>query len=175
MTKPSSEWLTVSEVAEIEGVSTETVRRGIKAYKYPASRASDAPRAPWLINAAAYERRRKADAERAATRERLAGMGGGFGPEGRKAAVDAAAAHNEWTDEQRDAEDARLKQRDKHEALLAHAEREMYADPAVRQRLEQLDADERIEAEARELAARIRRAERIRERALDILENEGKD
>lgn len=168
-----SEWLTVSEVAEIEGVSTETVRRGISAGKYPASRASDAPHAPWLINAATYERRRKADAERAARRERLAGMGGGYGPAGRKAAVEAAARHSGLTEDEAAAELRRLNERDRREELLAHAERELRADPATRQRLEQLDDDARIEAEARELAARVRRAERIQKRAREILEEEG--
>lgn len=60
MVKPGSDWLTVSEVAEIEGVSTETIRRGIKAGQYVGSRLSDAPRAPWVIDAAAYNRQRKA-------------------------------------------------------------------------------------------------------------------
>jgi|SRR5829696_4156495 len=54
-------------------------------------------------------------------------------------------------------------------------EREMYADPSVRQHLERLDDEERFQAEARELARRIRRAERLRERALEILDEEDED
>ncbi len=175
MTTPEPAWLTVSEVAEIEGVSTETIRRGIAAGKYPASRASDAPRAPWLINAVAYERQRQTHAERVAIRQRLAGMAGGYGPEGREAAVDGAAAHNEWSPDQRDAELRRETAKADREALLSTLHREMHEDPAIRQRFEQLDAEERFEAEARELAERVRRAERLRKRALELLEDEDED
>lgn len=72
MVNPGKQWLTVSEVAAIEGVSTETIRRGIKAFKYPASRASDAPRAPWLIDAALYADGRTLDAEHSSARLQLA-------------------------------------------------------------------------------------------------------
>src|SRR3954470_16940603 len=71
---PGSEWLTVSEVAETLGTSTETVRRMIKAGKLPASRASTLPRAPWLINRPAWEQQKLHDAEVARVRERMAGV-----------------------------------------------------------------------------------------------------
>jgi hypothetical protein len=48
----------------------------------------------------------------------------------------------------------------------------MYADPATRQRFEQLDEDARFEEEAQALARRIRRAERLRDRALEILDED---
>ena len=56
--------------------------------------------------------------------------------------------------------------------LFDRVERDMYADPCVRQRFEALDEEQRFEEEARELARRIRRAERLRDRAIEILEEE---
>src|SRR5205814_6937132 len=72
-------WLTIADVAAVLGTSTETVRRMIKAGELPASRASAAPRAAWLIDAAEFERQREADAERAAIRQRLGGVVTAFG------------------------------------------------------------------------------------------------
>src|SRR5215210_1841467 len=67
-------WLTVSEVAEILSTSTETVRRKIAAGELLASRASAAPRAAYLIDAAAFESQRESERQRAAVRQRLAGV-----------------------------------------------------------------------------------------------------
>ena len=52
--------------------------------------------------------------------------------------------------------------------LIERGEQEMYADPGVRQQLERLDDERRFDEEARELARRVRCAERLRERALEI-------
>src|SRR5215207_8195611 len=50
-------WLSVRETAKRLGTTDEMVRRKIRALELPAQRLTDAPRAPWMINAAALERR----------------------------------------------------------------------------------------------------------------------
>lgn len=159
MSPPTKDWLTVSEVAEIEGVSTETIRRGIKAFKYPASRASAAPGAPWLINAAAYERRRESEARKRRLRERR---------------VVTAYADDEFDANVESVHGAtgleQVRQmRQRHEDLR-EAQRAVSNDPDLRRAFEQLDEDERIERAAQEIANRVRRDERIRQRAAQILE-----
>jgi hypothetical protein len=169
-TKPEKPWLTVAETAERLGCSEPAVRRMIQSHKLPASRATTAKRAPWMINAVALERQLDAEAQRAAVRERLAGAVVGYGDFADKleeAYPDTKVGSPEWPTL---AEHARATIA-RHE-LFERVEREMYADPGVRQQLERLDEEERVEAEARELAQRIRRAERIRERALEILNEE---
>ena len=170
MAEQEKGWLSVKEAAERLGRSEDSVRRMIRAYKLPASRSSHGSRSAWLVSARGLERQLAADAERAAVRERLAGSGGGYGPEGRVAAVEAAAAYQgaSLTDDDRDKVRADYRRDEAMDRLAA----EMYTDPAVRQSLEQLDEEERIEHAARELARRVRREERIRERALEILDEE---
>jgi excisionase family DNA binding protein len=168
---PDRKWLTIAEVAEIYGVSTETVRRKIKAGELPASRASDSPRAAWLIDEAEFERQREADAELAAVRQRLGGVVTGRGDEfieklkERYPDVRVGSPDGPTLAEHARATIAR------HD-LFERIESEMAADPSVWQRLEDLDDAERFEEEARELARRIRRAEALRDRALEILEDE---
>lgn len=166
---PGSEWLTVSQVAETLGTSTETVRRMIKAGKLPASRASALPRAPWLINGPAWEQQKRDDEIRARTRERMAGVVVGRSDEGGPAdeafIAEVGRLHGPDTA-------MNLRQvMDRHH-LFDYLEREMREDPAVRQRLETLDDDERIEAAAQELARRVREHERIQRRAQEILDEE---
>jgi hypothetical protein len=174
MTHDPIRWLTVGDVAAILGTSTETVRRKIKAGELPASRASDAPHASWLIDAAEWERQREADIERAAIRQRLSGAVTGYGDEffeklkERYPDVTVGSPDGPTLAEHARATIAR------HD-LFERVERDMYADPGVRQQLERLDDAERFEEEARELARRVRRAERLRERALEILEDEDDD
>jgi hypothetical protein len=172
MAHDPNKWLTVAEVAEILGTSTETVRRKIKALELPASRASDAPRAPWLIDAPEFERQRKADAERAAARRRLKGVVTAYGddefieklkqqyPDHRVSSPDGPtlAEHAQATIARHN--------------LFERIERDMYADPEIRERLKALDEEQRFEEEARELARRIRRAEKLRDRACEILDEE---
>ena len=168
---PDSQWLTVADVAAILGTSTETIRRMIKAGELPASRASNAPRAAWLIHAAEFERQREADAERAAIRQRLGGVVTGRGDEFveklEQQYPDLTVGNPEGPTL---AEHARATSA-RHD-LFERLESEMAADPGLRQRLENLDEEQRFEEEARELAHRIRRAERLRDRAIEILEEE---
>jgi excisionase family DNA binding protein len=172
MAHEPTRWLTVADVAEILGTSTQTVRRMIKAGELPASRASAAPRASWLIDAAEFERQREADAERAAIRQRLGGVVSSYGDDEfieklRARYPDVTVGGPDGPGLAQDLR-ARIDRRD----LLERVERDMYADPAIRQQLEQLDDNERFEQEARELARRIRRAEKLRDRAIEILSEE---
>jgi excisionase family DNA binding protein len=172
MAHDPSKWLTVAEVAAVLGVSTETVRGKIKAGELPASRASNAPRAAWLIDAAEFERQREAEAERAAVRQRLGGVVSSYGDdefiEKLKARYPDATVDSPHGPTLAEDLRARIDRRD----LFERVEADMYADPGLRQQLEQLDDAERFEEEARELARRIRRAEKLRDRAIEILEED---
>jgi excisionase family DNA binding protein len=174
MPNERSEWLTVSEVAAMLGTSTETIRRMIKAGELPASRASNAKRAAWLINAAAFERQRTADAERAAVRQRLGGVVVGRGEEFTERLGKAYPGVTVGSPQGPSLADHARAIAARHD-LFDRVEREMAADPSIRQQLEQLEEEERFEAEAQELARRVRRAERLRDRALEILEEDDQD
>jgi hypothetical protein len=168
---PEQKWLTVGEVAAILGVTTETVRNKIKRGELPASRASNAPHAAFLIDAAEFERQRAVDVELAAVRQRLAGVVTGRGeefiqqleqqypgvtvgaPDGPTLAEHVRATIN------------------RHE-LFERIQSEMAADPGVQSRLRELDEAERFEAEAQEIARRIRRDEELLKRAREILDEE---
>jgi excisionase family DNA binding protein len=176
MAHDPSKWLTVAEVAAVLGVSTETIRGKIKAGELPASRASNAPRAAWLIDAAEFERQREAEVERAAVRQRLGGVVSSYGDD--EFIEKLKARYPDATVDSPDgptlAEHVRARIA-RHE-LLDRVEHEMAAemadDSAISERFEDLDEEQRFEEEARELARRVRRAERLRERALEILEEE---
>jgi hypothetical protein len=166
-----SKWLTVADVAEMLGTSTETIRRMIKAGELPASRASNAPRAAWLIDAVEFQRQREADAERAAIRQRLGGVVTGRGDEFVENLEQAYPGVTVGSPEGPTLAEHVRATIARHD-LFDRIERDMYADPAIRERFETLDDAERFEEEARELARRIRRAERLRDRAIEILEEE---
>jgi excisionase family DNA binding protein len=167
MPENDAQWLTVRETAERLGQSEATIRRMIRAHELPASRQGRGSRAPWMVNAAALERRRQIEAHRKRMRE--SGVVVGYSDEGGPAdeafpaeidlrhGADTAANVRAVMDRRR---------------LFERVEREMYADSGVRHRLERLDEAQRFEEEARELAARIRRVERLRDRALEILDEE---
>ena len=159
----SPEWLTVRQTAERLSLSEETVRRMIRNYELPASREHPGARAPWLINALVLERRLEADARR----KRLEGMGGGYGPAGTEAAVAAAGEFNGWTPEQHAEALERLHERARQQELLDRVQREMSTD--LRRQFEELDEDIAIERTAQEIARRVRREERVRKRAAQIL------
>jgi hypothetical protein len=171
---PGSEWLTVSQVAEVLGTSTETVRRMIKAGELPASRASEAKRAPWLIHGPTWEHQREADIERAAIRQRLAGVVTGYGEDfARKVEAEYPDARVGSPGGPTLAEHTRAYLA--RQELFGQIQRDMRADPALRQRFEQLDENERFEAEARELARRVRRERQLWDRALEILDENDED
>jgi hypothetical protein len=161
------QWLTVRETAARLNTSEEMVRRKIRASELPASRLTDAARAPWMINAATLERQLEVEAHRKRVQEAgiVVGRGDEGGPHDQALIGEVAAIHGSDTAE------ALHKVMNRHN-LFDRIERDMYADPAIRERFETLDDDERFEEEARELARRIRRAERLRDRALEILGEE---
>jgi predicted ArsR family transcriptional regulator len=158
----NKEWLTIKEVAELLGVVPMTVRRMIARLELPASRASNAPRAAWLINGPEWQRQREADAIRADARRRLGGAVSGYGDkefvEKLRERYPAAAEHVR----------ASIDRQDRQE-LLERLEDEMRSDPGVQSRLRELDEADRIEAKAQELARRIREDEKVRARAREIL------
>jgi excisionase family DNA binding protein len=178
------EWLTVRETAERLNLSEESVRRMIRTFQLPASRASGGARAPWVINAAALERQLEVDAHRRRVHEAgivvgrvqeaggnaVVGRGDDFAEELEQRYPDVRVGS---PDGPTLAEYARATAA-RHE-LFDRIEREMAADPSVRQQLERLDEAERFEAEAQELARRVRRAERLRDRALEILDEDDQD
>jgi hypothetical protein len=167
-----NEWLTVRETAKRLNTSEEMVRRKIRAFELPASRLTDAARAPWMIDARALEQQLQADAQLAEHRESMAGVVVGRSDEGGPL-DEAFRAEVERLHGKPVA--AGLKQVMDRSDLFARVERDMYADPSLRMRFEQLDEEQRFEEEARELARRVRRAERLRDRALEILEEEDLD
>lgn len=67
---------------------------------------------------------------------------------------------------------ARVRELVEKHALLEHLQREMFDDPTLRARFDALDDEARIEAEAQELARWFRREDRIRRRALEILDED---
>ncbi len=148
----------------MKAFSTETVRRGITAGKYPASRASTAPRAPWLIDADEYERQRRQDDEEAARRERLRGVVVAYGDDEFDARMEQEHG--------RAAMEQLRKIRERHELMQQIAE-EVRGDAELRRQFEKLDDDEIIERTAHEIAGRVRREERIRRRAAQILDDDG--
>lgn len=156
------DWLTVRETAERLGRSEETVRRMIRACKLPASRSGEGPRAAWLINASALERQLEVQATEQRVRDRGIVTGYGDFIEQVEARYGAPLA------------DTLREVRERHE-LLERLATELHADPDVAERFEQLDDEERIERAAQELARRVRREERIRERAREILEEDDTD
>jgi Helix-turn-helix domain len=184
-------WLTVRETAARLNRSEEMVRRMIRAGELPASRLSAAAKAPWMIDADELERQLKVHAERTAVRMRLDRAGVTVGrsvdspPQG--GGVVIGRGEDFYAEIERAYPGVKvggpegppladyLRQRDSRAELFDRIEREMYADPAVRQRFEKLDEEARFEEEARELARRIRRAERLRERALEILDEDEAD
>ena len=145
-------------------VSKEWVRRQIKAGRLHSERAGGTTTAPYMLHEGDVDRL----AEREAHKRRTRGMIVGFGDFAEN--VEASEATPET-------KAAILAVHDKHE-LFDRVERDMYEGPdapALRQKFEGLDEEARFEAEARELAARVRRVERLRERALEILEDEDED
>jgi excisionase family DNA binding protein len=166
---PGPDWLTVSQVAEAMDTSTETVRRLIKAGKLPAARAGALPRSPWLINVPAWERQKRRDEIRARHLQRMAGVVVGYsdggGPADEAFVEDVERKHGPDTAES-------VKRVMDRGGLFDRLEREMAADPSVQEQLERLNEVDREEAEAQELARRTRRAERIRKRAEEILEDD---
>jgi excisionase family DNA binding protein len=160
--EPDPKWLTVSEVALILGVSTETVRNMIKRGELPASRASNRKRAAFLIDADEWERQRARDAERAATRQRLVGVVTGRGEEFFE---QVEQQHGPATAEH-------LRERSAEHDLFERLQSEMATDPGFQARIRELDDAERIEAKAQELARRIREDEKVRDRAREILDEE---
>lgn len=156
--------LSVDEVARRTGEHPETIRRKIRAHEIFAVKVGEGPRAPWGVTEPDVDR--YIASRDHARRMRESGVIVGRGDEFRERV--AASDHPPAT------KSALLVAVDRRE-LFDRAEREMHADPTVRRRFEQLDADARLEAEARELAARIRHAEQVRRRALAILEDETED
>ena len=167
----TKKWLTVRETAEILGTSEEMVRRKIRAYELPASRLNYAPRSPWMINAAALQRRLEIDAHG----KRVYDIGIVVGHSIDEFAEKLEQRHPDVRVGSPDgptlAEHARATAA-RHE-LFTQIEREEGAE--IRKRFEQLDEEQRFEEEAREYARRIRRAERLRDRALEILDEDDQD
>jgi predicted DNA-binding transcriptional regulator AlpA len=166
--KPEKMWLTVAETAERLGVSEPAVRRMIKAYKLPASRATSAKRSPWMINAPALERQIEIDEHKKRMQE--SGIVVGYGDFADNLEKRYPDTRVDLPDQPTLAEHARMTAA--RQELFNRVEREMYADPGVRQQLERLDDEDRFEKEARELASRVQRADRLRQRAQQILDEE---
>jgi hypothetical protein len=100
---------------------------------------------------------------------------GGYGPSGARAALDAAARRFGWTDAQRREATARSVERDLSEArqdALRWIGAHLAEDPGIFEAARAIDEAEYIEASAVDLARRVREHERIRERALEILDDE---
>jgi Helix-turn-helix domain len=171
---PARKWLTVAEVAAMLGTSTETIRRRITVGELPASRASTAPHAAWLIDAAEFERQREADAERAAIRRRLGGVVVGRGDEFAKKPAQHCPDARVGSPEGPTLADHTRAMIARHETF-ERLQRDMAADPGLREQFEALDEANRFEAEARELARRVRRSERLRDRVWEILDEEDQD
>jgi hypothetical protein len=163
---PELKWLTVAEVAAILDVTPETVRQKIKAGEFPAvRRASNAPHAAFLIDAAEWERQRARDVELAAARKRLGGRGVVTGYDAAEVVEQVREIHGPET------ADSLRATINRHE-LFERLQAEMADDPEFQRRLEELDEDERIEHAAQELAARARIADRVRKRAQEILDED---
>jgi hypothetical protein len=166
-------WLTVGQVAQILGVSTETVRNKIKRGELPATtRASNARRAAWLIDAAEFERQRAADVELAAVRQRLGGVVTSYGEQffenveqqhpGVTVDIPGAPTLAEH-----------LRGRSAEHDLFERLQAEMATNIGFRQSLDELDEADRIEAEAQELARLYRRDRAVHDRFREILDEEG--
>jgi hypothetical protein len=158
--------LTVEETAERLGRSIHAVRRMCRLLQLPAKREhSQQPRSRWLINRDALERRLQVQA----VKDRLDARG-----------VVMACADGEF----REALERRhpgMGLAEGHRVLVERYEllnqlAAEVAHPELAERFAALDAAERaereaeaIEAEARELADRVRHAERVRRRAAELL------
>lgn len=151
-----------ARLPEGESVSKEWVRLQVKSGRIRADKGA-ARTAAYQLNE--YDVKRVAEIEAHERRKRL--YGGGYGPAGREAAVAAAAEFNGWTPEQHAEALERLHERARQQELLDRVQREMSTD--LRRQFEELDEDIAIERTAHEIANRVRREERIRRRAAQIL------
>jgi excisionase family DNA binding protein len=156
--------LTVPEAAARLRQNEQTVRRRLREGSLPGVRVSEGARSAWRIPALALEHMLEVDAHhKRMQRQREAGQVVGRGEEFLEQ-LEASPNSPEVKQAVREIHDRRN--------LFDRVERDMYADPAIRQRFESLDEEARFEEEARELARRIHRAERLRDRALEILDEE---
>lgn len=158
-------WLTVRETAARLGKHEEAVRTMIREGKLRASRASTGARAPWLIDAAELERQIAMDAEVAAARERLDTAGVVLG-RGEEFLEKVGLRHGPAVAEELRTLSAH------HDARYEAARALDDAGAELQEQFDALDDDEAIEQAARRRATWVRREERIRQRTLELLDEE---
>lgn len=150
-------WLTVAEVAAELGVKTGTVAKMCSDGRLWGSKEDPArEKSPWRVHRSHLDRYiARRDFER-----RTRGIVAAYRD-------DEFDAEMERVHGQEKAAQVR-KIRQQHE-LLEMAAREVNADADLRREFERLDEDEIIERTAQEIAGRVRRQERVRNRAAQIL------
>ena len=162
----TTEWVPVRVAAVRLAGSEEAIRRRIRAGEIPAVKAGRGARAPWLVDTSGL-----INAEHAALRERLDQAGVVHGRTGTPQADRAYAdkvGHRHGDDWRRATLDHLTRR-----ALLEQAAGVVEAAGAnLEGQFADIDDEDAVEAEAQELARRVRRAERIRERAAEILDED---
>ncbi len=160
-------WLTVAEVAAELGVKTGTVAKMCSDGRLWGSKEDPArEKSPWRVHRSHLDRYiARRDFER-----RTRGIVAAYrGPDG-DAEFDAAMENTHG----RDAMQQVRALRERHD-LLQEAARAVSADADLKRAFEALDEDEIIERTAHEIAGRVRRQERIRNRAAQILAGDDDD
>lgn len=155
------ELLGLQETADITGLTVDSVRRHCRSGRLPGVKvAAGTPKPQWRIVKSALERRMHVEAHKARVRE--AGIVVGY--ERDNDAFDRQMEEVHGRDAMEQIRAIRQRQEDVRAAARAVSD-----DPDLRRAFEKLDEDERIERAAQEIAGRVRREERIRRRAAQIL------